>query len=290
MSEGRIARGRARVAEAVEWVGTTAWKPVVVARAAYERDRDIGGGLLAGAIAFRLFVWMAAFLVVMLALLGFVDAAGGSTVDVAEGGGVTAVAAGEIADAGADARQGRWALLALGLYALFSTSRTMVRALWTSSAIAWRVPVTKAPLVKGVLAYNGLMLATFVTVRGAAWLRDVTPGPGLLITLAVVVVFVAMSWLALRWLPGPGATPLEVLPGAALLAVGLQTLHLIATLYLPSRLERASDTYGTLGTAIVLLLWLYVIGRLIMGGAVLNATMRNLGITVPPDAADPPPD
>ncbi len=131
------------------------------------------------------------------------------------------------------------------------------------------------------------MIATFGSIRGAAWLREVTPGPGLLITFAVVLVFVGLSWLALRWLPGPGATPLEVLPGAALLAVGLQALHLVATLYLPSRIERASDTYGTLGTAIVLLLWLYLIGRLIMAGAVLNATMRDLGLTAPDEEPTP---
>ena len=56
---------------------TTAWRPVVVARAAYQRDRDIGGGLLAGALAFRLFVWLAAFCLVIVALLGFVADSGG---------------------------------------------------------------------------------------------------------------------------------------------------------------------------------------------------------------------
>ena len=61
MAPGRIQRLRTRVTEATEWAMTTAWRPVVIARAAYERDRDIGGGLLAGALAFRLFVWLAAF-------------------------------------------------------------------------------------------------------------------------------------------------------------------------------------------------------------------------------------
>jgi membrane protein len=53
-------------------------------------------------------------------------------------------------------------------------------------------------------------------------------------------------------------------------------MHLVGTLYLPGRIERASDTYGTLGTAIVLLLWLYLFGRLMIAGGVLNATMRQL--------------
>lgn len=276
VADGRIARLRVRVAEATEWVMTTAWRPVVIGRAAYERDRDVGGGLLAGALAFRLFVWLAAFVVVLVAILGFIDAAGGDAASVLREGGITGIAASQVSSAAADARRGRWLLLAAGLYALFSTSRTMVRSLWTSAQIAARLPVTKPPVVKGVLAYNGVVFLLFLTVAGAGRLRDATPGPGLLITIASVAVFVALSWQALRWLPGPDLGPRDLLPGAVVLAVGLHLMHLVGTLYLPGRIERASDTYGTLGTAIVLLLWLYLFGRLMIAGGVLNATMRQL--------------
>lgn len=260
----------------MEWVGTTAWRPVVVGRAAYERDRDIGGGLLAGALAFRLFVWLAAFVVVLVAVLGFIDAAGGDAASVFREGGITAIAAGQISSAAIDARRGRWLLLIAGLYALFSTSRTMVRSLWTSAQIAAHLPVTKPPVVKGVLAYNAVVFLLLITVAGAGRLREATPGPGLLITIASVAIFVGLSWQALAWLPGPDLGPRDLLPGAILLAVGLHLMHLVGTLYLPGRIERASDTYGTLGTAIVLLLWLYLFGRLMIAGGVLNATMRQL--------------
>ncbi|HEY5887112.1 MAG TPA: YhjD/YihY/BrkB family envelope integrity protein, partial [Acidimicrobiales bacterium] len=267
---------RQRVTEAAEWTATTAWRPVVVARAAYERDRDIGGGLLAGALAFRLFVWLAAFLVLIVAFLGFVSAAGGDAASALSEGGITAIAAGQIQQTASEARQGRWVLLVGGLYALFSTSRTMVRAVWTSSQITARLPVTRPPVVKGVLAYNGMMLVLFATVAGAGRLREATPGPGLLVTIVSVGIFVALTWQALRWLPGPDLGPRDLVPGAILLAVGLQIMHLVGTLYLPGKIERASDTYGTLGTAIVLLLWLYLFGRLIIAGGILNATLRQL--------------
>jgi len=276
VADGRISRLRSRVTEALEWATTTAWQPVLIARAAYERDRDIGGGLLAGALAFRLFVWLAAFVAVIVAILGFIDAAGGNAAATLGDGGITAIAASQIQQTASDARQGRWLLLIGGLYALFATSRTMVRALWTSSALASRLPVTRPPVIKGVLAYNGVILVFFATVAGAGRLRNAAPGPGLLITIASVGIFVGLTWLALRWLPGPDLGPRDLLPGAILLAVGLQVMHLVATLYLPGRLERASDTYGTMGTAIVLLLWLYLFGRLMIAGGVLNATMRQL--------------
>jgi uncharacterized BrkB/YihY/UPF0761 family membrane protein len=265
-----------RIREAVEWLTTTAWRPVVIARAVYERDRDIGGGLLAGAIAFRFFVWLAAFVVVIVAVLGFISAAGGDAAAAIDGAGVTAIAARQVAESAADAQRGRWLLLLGGLYALFATSRTVVRALWTASAIVARKPVTRAPVVKGVLAYNGAMLLLLGTIRGAGRLREATPGPGLVITLLTVVVFVGITWVTLRWLPGPDVPARDLLPGAILLGVGVHLMNLVSTLYLPGRIERASDTYGALGIAIVLLLWLYLLGRLIVAGGVLNATLRQL--------------
>ena len=44
--------------------------------------------------------------------------------------------------------------------------------------------------------------------------------------------------------------------------------------YLTSRLvEDRADTYGALGTATALLFSLYIVGRVIVGSAVLNATL-----------------
>ncbi len=122
VANGRIAHLRNRVTEATEWAMTSTRRPVVIGRAFYERDRDVGGGLLAGALAFRLFVWLAAFVVVLVAVLGFIDAAGGNAADALSDGGITAIAASQVSEAAGDARRGRWLLLA-GLFALFSTAR-----------------------------------------------------------------------------------------------------------------------------------------------------------------------
>ena len=43
--------------------------------------------------------------------------------------------------------------------------------------------------------------------------------------------------------------------------------------YFAPKLERSSELYGVLGLSAVLLVWLYVLARLVTGAAFLNATI-----------------
>ncbi|HMQ27942.1 MAG TPA: hypothetical protein PKA98_18280, partial [Acidimicrobiales bacterium] len=135
------AHRRAQVEALLELAATTAWAPVVLAREAYQRDRDIGGAVLAGAIAFRVFVWLLAASLVAVAGLGFVAAAGESTGEVSTNLGVTAFAASSVAEAADDVQRSRWILLGLGLWALYSASKHALRSMWVTSALVWRVPM-----------------------------------------------------------------------------------------------------------------------------------------------------
>lgn len=271
---GRIAQLRSRAEALTEQVATTAWTPVVIAREAYERDRDIGGAVLAGAIAFRVFVWMLAASLVAVAGLGFLSAAGENPADTADTVGMTAFAAGSVAQAAADVQRSRWLLLAFGLYALYSASKNALRSIWVTSALVWRVPMTKPATVAGVAGFNAALLTLIVAVLGANRLRDLLPGPGLGITLGVVIIFAAVMWFSLHRLPRPKVLPFTaVLPGALVLGAGMQVMHLVSVLYLPNQIERSSDTYGSLGVAVAMLLWLYLFGRIIVFANVLNATL-----------------
>ena len=271
--KGTYRHRRAQVEALLELAATTAWAPVVLAREAYQRDRDIGGGVLAGAIAFRVFVWLLAASLVAVALLGFVRAAGESTGQVATNLGVTAFAASSVAQAASDVQRSRWLLLGLGLWALYSASKHALRSMWVTSALVWRVPMTKPPTVAGVAGYNAVFLTLVATTAAANRLRDLLPGPGLGITLAVVLVFGLLMWAGLLGLPRPNLPYTAVLPGATLLALGLQAMHLVSVFYLPHAIENSSDTYGSLGIAVAMLLWLYLYGRLIVLAGVLNATL-----------------
>ena len=72
-------------------------------------------------------------------------------------------------------------------------------------------------------------------------------------------------------LPHRATTWQRLLPGAALVAVGAEVLHFAVILYIAPKLGRSSELYGTLGSATVVLLWLYLVARLIVAGAFLNA-------------------
>jgi membrane protein len=65
----------------------------------------------------------------------------------------------------------------------------------------------------------------------------------------------------------------DQLPGAVLVALGTQLIHLAVVLYLAPKIGRSSELYGTLGAATVLLLWLYLVARLIVAAAFLNAAL-----------------
>ena len=65
----------------------------------------------------------------------------------------------------------------------------------------------------------------------------------------------------------------ELVPGALLVAVGAQLVNIAVIFYFAPKIARSAELYGALGTAAVLLVWLYVLARLITSGAFLNATL-----------------
>jgi len=58
-----------------------------------------------------------------------------------------------------------------------------------------------------------------------------------------------------------------------LVAAGAQALHLFTTLFLGPRLTNATELYGALGIATTILFWFYLVGRLVLAGAMLNASL-----------------
>jgi uncharacterized BrkB/YihY/UPF0761 family membrane protein len=93
---------------------------------------------------------------------------------------------------------------------------------------------------------------------------------GVLVTLALST---GLALIVMHLLPSRAERWQDLLPGALLLAVGTQLVHVAVVFYFAPRLERSSEFYGVLGVSAVLLVWLYVIARLATAAAFLNATV-----------------
>lgn len=239
-------------------------------------DRLLGGSLLAGALAYRLFLWLLPLALVMAAGLGFIGAADREAPEELAGDlGLTAYVSSSVADAADQARGGRWALLVIGLVALAISSAAGAKTVRAIHARAWDMPLSaakgSATAVAGFVGFS--VLGVGITLAGG-WARDRSPGLGVTVRLVTVLAFAALWLAASTRLPRRRGVPWTALvPGAVLFGVGAQLLHLVTVFYLADKLQSSSELYGALGGAAAVLLWLFLIGRLVVGSAVLNATL-----------------
>ena len=225
--------------------------PVDIGFQAFERDSHIGGFLLAGAIAFRLFVFVLPLYLLALVIAGAIFAFDPDQVEsTASSGGMSDYLAGSIGDAAQTSHKSLWLLIPVTLYALVSAGRSVEKAIAAAHARAWDI----------------LAMRMISIIRHGA-LVPVAMGLGAAIYFGL--------WLAAsRALPHrEGVTWWSLVPGAVLMGVGTQCLYLFNVLYLNHKIQSASAAYGALGVAASALLWLYLLGRLMVAAPVLNATL-----------------
>jgi uncharacterized BrkB/YihY/UPF0761 family membrane protein len=97
---------------------------------------------------------------------------------------------------------------------------------------------------------------------------------GGVVVLAVYALALAGIWLWMSLhLPHASASWTDLLPGSALYGLGVLGVNAFNVYLLDNVQASRSNTYGTLGTAAAILLSLLFIGRLVVGSAVLNATL-----------------
>jgi uncharacterized BrkB/YihY/UPF0761 family membrane protein len=242
---------------------------------AAQRELGLGGALLAGGLAYRLFLWLLPIGLIGAQIFGFwVDASNESVEGAAKELGIGGAAIASAADAVETSSANRILLLLTGLVLLAWFSVAFVRALQLAYSLAWGVPRPRLnhPLY-AVLIFNGLFLSVAAASAGLAWLRQELGLVGI-VGLAVAITFQAGVALLVMWLlPRRTERWQELVPGAVLVAAGSQLLSLAVVFYFAPKIGRSSELYGTLGAASVLLVWLYLVARLIMSGAFLNATL-----------------
>jgi uncharacterized BrkB/YihY/UPF0761 family membrane protein len=266
----RLARLRDAAAHARERLP---WNDVVTA--ALERERFSAAGLLAGGLAYRLFFWLVPLGLTLAAILSFwVENDRAGLEDAAREFGLGGAAASAAADAIAESARSRWYFLVAGIWLLGWFGAGVVRALNVAHAVAWRLPPEKVrqPYLRGAV-FTGLTISMILLSSGAAVVREYDPGTGLAVTLSLVVAYLGAFVWGSSHLPHRAAHWTAFVPGATLVAVGTQLVHLLAVYYLAPRLGRSSELYGALGSATVILLWLYLVARLIVAAAFANAAL-----------------
>ena len=240
------------------------------------RDKEIAGGVLGGGLAYRFFFWIMALAVLAAGALGFASASGENVGADAKDAGLTESLASTVATAAQQSETGRWWLLLTGIFLFLWFSFGLLRALRLVHAAAWRVklqPLRNAPLA--VLLVVSFPLAVALLTATAGWLRENTARPvGALATLCVAFAFGAgWLWVSTKLPSVEGARWTAFLPGAVLLAVGVEALHLFTVYYLQTKLSNASDLYGVLGLATTALFYFFLIGRGVVWAAELNAVV-----------------
>jgi uncharacterized BrkB/YihY/UPF0761 family membrane protein len=238
-----------------------------------ERDAAIGGGLLAGALAYRLFVLLLPSALLFVSGLGlYAESVDKSPAKVAADAGLHGLIASEVASAAASRH--RAVVFLLILPAVVYAMVTLYRAIAKVHAIAWygsgRVVRTTR---KGVGVFAAALVLQFVAVETVGWIRRGDQFGGFA-ALLVYLVLVGGVWLAvLMQLPHRPVRWPQLLPGALLVGVGLFFVN-VFNVYVTTRLvENRANTYGALGIATALLFSLVLVGRLIVLSAEVNAML-----------------
>jgi uncharacterized BrkB/YihY/UPF0761 family membrane protein len=244
---------------------------------AMARDTEAGGGVLAAAVAFRVFMLIIPYIFVIVTVFDVAGSvAGEDPQKVARSAGIGGLLA-QAVHGSAQHLTGvsRFFALAAGLLAVVLAARAFLKTLRIVHGLVWRVRVHKqarpgrAAFVVIVLISLSLILSTAIEhLRNAS-------GLGGLGAIILFTVLPAGIWLALEFaMPHvPQAGWKDLLPGAILFGIAVLALHVFTVYWVAHLIKRRSATYGALGVALALLLWAYVFGRIMTASAVLNATL-----------------
>lgn len=236
------------------------------------RDKRVAAGVLAGGVAYRLFFWLLSFSLLTTGVLGFADGERAEQILLDLGFGP--VIASIMSDVSQQSQHARWWLLLVGGLLVLWSGYLGAKALVLVHAAVWGIP--PPPIRKPLwasLAFTGSVLAFGASIALVRWVRSESQALGVITMLASVVVPFGLWLVASHWLPHRGSGWRELLPGALVVAVGVHAFYLFTILFLGPKLASATETYGVVGVFATLLFWLYLVGRLVIGGATLNASL-----------------
>lgn len=239
-----------------------------------DRDIELGGGIIAGALAYRLFIWLLPLALVAVAGLGIAaDASSESPEQAAESLGLEGLITNSIAHA-ADSPN-RWYALLVGIPVLVWATRSLLRVLIVAHRLIWTDVRAAAPKPKLVptLRLLVLLLCLGAVSAVASAVRAWSTAPGVLATLLALAPYAALWVLVSVRLPHRDAPWTALIPGALVVALGMELFNAVTAYVITPWALAKQGTYGALGVAAALLVGLFLVSRLVVASAVVNATL-----------------
>ncbi|HTS73887.1 MAG TPA: hypothetical protein VMG74_09255 [Gaiellaceae bacterium] len=238
-----------------------------------ERDSRIGGVILAGALCYRLFVFALPLSFFLISGLGLLAEALGRNADaIVNSVGLAGKVAKQVEPAATGASN--WWVALTAFFVLVYVTRSLVRALAIVQSLAWTGSAASVKVSPRTLAiFGGAAAGQLALVAGVGAVRHQSAIGGI-IALIVFVLALAGLWLIVSLeLPHADACWTDLIPGSLFYAIGIVLVQIFNILILSRLIQSKSSTYGALGIAGALLLGLFLAGRVMVGAAVLNATL-----------------
>jgi uncharacterized BrkB/YihY/UPF0761 family membrane protein len=276
-AEGRIAELRTRgkrLAERCE-AARREHTSVDALYTVVDRDIEVGGVIMAGSLAYRLFIWLLPAALVAIGGIGIATYTGAeSSESAANSLGLHGLVSHSVAEAVEGSS--RWYALLIGLPLLLWATRSLLKVLIVVHRLVWgdRRRVVPRPTVASTLRLLVLLVTYFLVLELG---RGIESWTGRLVFKLLVYLLGWFGWwlvLSMR-LPHGNAPWHALVPGATVVSIGLVLVSAVSTYLIAPRVESSRSAYGALGVAATLLFGLYLISRLVVAGAVLNMTLWN---------------
>ncbi len=246
---------------------------IAVPFTAMERDRGVAASVLAGGVAYRLFLWFLPFALVVGGALGLADSE--SVQETVSTGGLPQAMVDAVGDAARAADTNSLWLLLVGVPLLLYEGYAGARALLLIHSLVWHEPPRKLKPLQSSLAFSGGMCGFAAVIGLTWWLRDTSQLEQLAVAALTVLPLTGLwLWVSLR-LPHGSASWKELLPGALLVAVGFQLTHGSVVYFLGPKLESSMSLYGALGVSATLLFYMWLIGRIVVTAPILNSSIHD---------------
>ena len=192
----------------------------------YDRDSEVGGAILSGALAYRFFLWLLPYTLVLVATLGIAaDAAHETPDETADALGLANFVTTTIARSASSSN--RWYALVIGVPVLLWLTRSLLRSLIGVHRLVWSDIRERAPKPT-FLATVRLLLWLVTAIALVPLVRLALPGD--LVAVLLSGALYACLWLVLtKYFPHRVTPWTALIPGAVLFGVGAEVIAVVTT-------------------------------------------------------------